>query len=81
MVRIQSPTSLRYWGWEEIATTELVRSTGKNRSMPARGVPLSAPNMACSSGINSATEARCRPNTATDMPLSQSTSKVSMVSW
>jgi len=81
MVRIQSPTSLRYCGWEEIATTELVRSIGRKRSMPASGMPLSGPNMACSSGISSATDARCKPNTPTDMPLSQSTSKVSMVAW
>ena len=62
-------------------TKHVAMVMNNSRTMPANGMPLSGPNIFCSSGISSATEARCKPNTPTDMPLSQSTSKVSMVSW
>ena len=49
--------------------------------MPASGVSPFLPNMASSRGTRSVTLARCRLNTPTDMPRSQSTSKVRMVRW
>ncbi|MNO88818.1 hypothetical protein D3C76_802840 [compost metagenome] len=61
MVAIQSPTSCKYAGCDEMATMELVRSLGMNFTMLANGMPLSGPNSFCNCGINSATEARCNP--------------------
>ena len=76
---IHSRALCRYWRCGVMTMIELLPSTGRKRNMPASGVPLSAPNTRSSAVTIFSGSALWIGNTPTDMPFSQSTSKMRTV--
>jgi len=62
-----------------ITSTALAFSSGRKRNMPALGVLLSSPNTFSRSAATCSALPDWIGNTPTDMPDSQSTSKISTV--